>query len=170
MVTQNTVIEHDPGDVTAFYEMVCFTYSLNPVRGDRIKPGSSAESDGIEVAKCRRDFADAIAYFCARSCDPDNVTAVAVGRKDTKVVIWVASNANVSREVLEFLDNDVFNMVQRLAKMKQGQLPSEEKRTATRLLSNILNFTRKKIFKYYKATITAWKTIGEFSKSEGMTF
>ncbi|BAE64785.1 hypothetical protein BDV35DRAFT_375384 [Aspergillus flavus] len=150
MVTQNTVIEHDPGDVTAFYEMVCFTYSLNPVRGDRIKPRSSAERDGIGVAKCRRDFADAIAYFCARSCDPDNVTAVAVGRKDTKVVIWVASNANVSREVLEFLDNDVLNMVQRLAKMKQGQLPSEENRTVTRLLT----------------TITAWKAIGEFSKSE----
>ncbi|KAE8341966.1 hypothetical protein BDV24DRAFT_150756 [Aspergillus arachidicola] len=153
MVTQNTVMEHDSRDVTEFYEMVCFIYSLNPVRGNRIKPVSSAENDGFEVAKCRRDFADAIAYFCAYSCDPDNVTAVAVGRKDTKVVIWVASNANVSRGVLKFLDNDVFNMVQRLAKMKQGQLPSEEKRTVTRLLT----------------TIKAWRRIGEFSKSEDKT-
>ncbi|KAE8133562.1 hypothetical protein BDV38DRAFT_296065 [Aspergillus pseudotamarii] len=168
MVTQKTVIEHDPDDVREFYEMVCLTYSLSPVRGNRIKPVSSAERDGFYVAKCRRDFADAIAYFCAYSCDPDNVTAVALGRKDTKAVIWIASNANVSPEVLNFLDNDVLNMVQRLAKTKQGQLPSDEHRTVTGLLGNILDFTRKKIFKYYKATITVWRKIGELSKAEGL--
>ncbi|KAE8371072.1 hypothetical protein BDV26DRAFT_276824, partial [Aspergillus bertholletiae] len=148
--------------------MVCFTRSLSLVRGNRIKPLSSTESDGFEIAKRRRDFADAIAYFCAYNGEPDNVTAVALGRKDAKVVVWIASNATVSPEVLNFLDNDVLSMVQRLAKTKQGQLPSDEKGTVTRLLRNILNFTRKKIFKYYKTTITTWKEIGELSNPEGL--
>lgn len=150
--------------------MICFTRSLSPVRGNRIKQVFSAESDGFEIAKCRRDFADAIAYFCAYKADPDNVTAVALGRKDTKVVLWVASNANVPAKVIDFLNNRALNVVQRLAcaDMKQGQLPPSEYDTALMLLGEILQFTRKKIFKYYKPAIAAWKKIRKAVNPKGM--
>ncbi|KAL5003002.1 hypothetical protein BDV10DRAFT_180699 [Aspergillus recurvatus] len=163
--------KHDLNDVRRFYEMICFTRSLSPVRGSRIKPVSSAESDGSGVAKCRRDFADAIAYFCAYDGDPDSVTAVALGRRDTKIVLWVASNAKVSEKVIDFLNNDVLAVVQRLAcaNMKQEQLPSTEQEVVPRLLERALHFTRKKIFKYYKLAIAAGKRIwGESLNPEGL--
>ncbi|KAL5044623.1 hypothetical protein BDW71DRAFT_185879 [Aspergillus fruticulosus] len=170
MATRGTVREHDPDNVKEFYEMVCFTRYLSPVRGNRIKLVSSAESDGFSVAKCRRDFADAIAYFCAYNGDPDSVTAVALGKMNTKVILWVASNANVPRKVIDFLENDVLNIVQGLAhsNTKQGQLPSGEPEIVASLLQKILQFTRKRIFKYYKAAIVTWKDIREFSNPEGL--
>lgn len=169
MAIKKTMIEHDPGDVRRFYEMICFTRSLSPVRGNRIKQVFSVESDGFEIAKCRRDFADAIAYFCAYRANPDNVTAVALGRKNTKVVLWIASNANVPAKVIDFLNNSALNVVQRLAcaDMKQGQLPPSEHETALMILGKILQFSRKKIFKYYKPAIAAWKEICRVVNPQG---
>lgn len=168
MPTKGPVIENDPADLRDFYEMVCFTHSLSIVRGERIKPASSVESDGFEVAKCRRDFADAIAYFCAYTPSPDKVTAVALGRMDKKVVVWVASNATVSACVLEFLDKCLLNTVQGLAATKEGQLPSGEHESVTALLGEILRFTKKKIFKYYKPAIAIRNKIWEFGNPDSM--
>ncbi|KAL4780086.1 hypothetical protein BJX76DRAFT_364605 [Aspergillus varians] len=160
MATQDTVVENHPDDLREFYEVVCLTRSLSAVRGDRIKPASSAESDEIEVAKCRRNFADAIAYFCAYDGDPDNVTAVALGRTNTKVVVWVASNTNVSAKVINFLNDPVLNIVQRLAcATTERQLPSGKQELVCGLLDDILKFAWKKIYKYYKNALGTWTKI-----------
>lgn len=168
MPIQGVVIQNNPTDVKEFYEMVCFTHSLNLVRGERIKPTFSVEDDGVEVGKCRRDFADAIAYFCAYTANPDHVTAVALGRIETKIALWVASNANVSQRVVKFLDERVLNAVQRLAATKEGHLPSDEHGPVSRLLDEILQFTKKKIFKYYRGAITVWNKICQPGKLDGM--
>ncbi|KAL2827775.1 hypothetical protein BDW59DRAFT_179037 [Aspergillus cavernicola] len=166
-------MEHDPKDVEAFYEIICFSRSLSVVRGNRIKPRWSAESDGVDLAKCRRDFADAIAYFCAYSCSPDCVTAVALGKRNTKVVLWVASNAKVQAKVINFLKDDVLNVLKELAcaSIAQGCLPSnkqELERRLASLLDKILQFTREKNFKYYKSALTIWREICRSTKGEGL--
>ncbi|KAL4962969.1 nucleic acid/nucleotide deaminase domain-containing protein [Aspergillus stella-maris] len=160
MPTRKNVIEQDPGDVEAFYAIICFSRSLNIVRGNRIKPMFSAESDGVDLAKCRRDFADAIAYFCAYKSDPDCVTAVALGQRETKVILWVASNAKVPRKVVDFLESNVLNVVQRLAYafMQEPSPPSEAERI-TGLLNEVLQFTSEKNFTYYKRAVTTWSRI-----------
>jgi hypothetical protein len=171
MPTRKKVLEHDPGDVEAFYAIICFSRSLNIVRGDRIKPTFSAETDGVDLAKCRRDFADAIAYFCAYKGDPDCVTAVALGQRGTKVILWVASNAKVPRKVVDFLESDVLNAVQGLAyAFTQEQLPPSETERVTDLLNKVLQFTSEKIFKYYKRALMTWRGVYGSGITEGTVF
>ncbi|KAL4925949.1 nucleic acid/nucleotide deaminase domain-containing protein [Aspergillus undulatus] len=160
-------MEHDPGDVEAFYEIICFSRSLNIVRGNRIKPVFSAENDGVDLAKCRRDFMDAIAYFCAYNGSPDYVTAVALGKSETKVILWIASNAKVSGKVIEFLESDVLNVVQGLAHaVTQGSLPPSKEERVTGLLNRVLQFTSQKTFKYYRNAVNTWKCICESWNTE----
>ncbi|KAL2813876.1 hypothetical protein BJX63DRAFT_208180 [Aspergillus granulosus] len=165
---QEQVIEPNPRDVQAFYQIIWFSRSVNIVRGNRIKPIHSAESDGVDLAKCRRDFADAIAYFSISDGDPDHVTAVALGEKESKVILWIASNTNVRSKVVDFLETDVLCVVQELACAQiQGQLPPSENKRGLGLLERVLEFNSDKNLKYYKVAVWRWEDINKSTDTEG---
>jgi hypothetical protein len=87
-----------------FYEPLLLLNALGQVRGSRIKPDLSSNATVLNHRKIRRSFADGIAYICAYRKEPDYVTAVALERTPQGIDIWVAANANIEPNVVEFLN------------------------------------------------------------------
>lgn len=153
-----------------FYDIICLLRSLSLVRGSRIKQKHSVEQDGCNIAKLRREFADALSYICAYDKTPDSVTAIALGRRKQKVTVWIAANNNVKQKVIIFL-NQVLKMLEDIANMTvpcaSGHYHLEVK--ICHLLSFILDFNRERNYKYYKYFLLCWNTIGQPEEPTGET-
>lgn len=151
MVLDSVVVSHEERRIHEFYQIVYLLQSLGVRRGDRIK--LSDEEKNYSLAKHRRNIADALAYMAAYDKKPDRVTAVALGKENGRLVVWIAANKSVRSEVTDFLAK-VFS---RLEKIVYG--PESEK---GKFLDFILKFNRKGVQKYYGKFLGSWE---EYYKS-----
>ncbi|KAE8374851.1 hypothetical protein BDV26DRAFT_295609 [Aspergillus bertholletiae] len=128
-----------------FYRIVHLLGCMNVTRGDRIK----GKKEGYTVAQFRRDTADALAYIAAYDKLPARVTAIALGREEGKLVVWITANENVQTEVVNFLTE----VLSRLDNIANNPILEDEEE----FLDFVLDFNHKGILKYYTSFYGAWK-------------
>lgn len=165
--------EHESGRIHRFYDIICLLHSLSIVRGSRIKRKFSVEQDGCNIAKFRRDFADALAYICAYDKNAKCVTAIALGRRDEKIIVWIAANEKVKQKVRSFL-NQVLKMLDEIANETVSWAPghypitqSHQKPKPCNLLNVILEFNKERNHKYYTAFVSCWTKICKSGAATG---
>ncbi|OJJ33738.1 hypothetical protein ASPWEDRAFT_113272 [Aspergillus wentii DTO 134E9] len=158
MAVDGRTLQHDSKTIKKFYEVACLLHSLNVARGDRIKQNLPTEDDEYNLSKCRREFADALAYISVKEKGGDTVTAVALGKSDEKVKIWIAMNKEVTDRdpVWAFLDK----VLQELDRIADQQNKSPDRKKQEDILRDyILKFNKKKIYSYYTGALSFWNKI-----------
>ncbi|KAE8141231.1 hypothetical protein BDV38DRAFT_279137 [Aspergillus pseudotamarii] len=148
MAINSLVLSHEEKRIREFYQIVYLLQSLDVRRGDRIKGKFPDEENYYSLAKHRRNIADALAYMAAYDKKPDRVTAVALGKENGRLVVWIAANKTVRPEVTDFLAI----VLSRLEEIVYGSESEKGK-----LLDLILKFNRKGVQKYYDKFCRSWE-------------
>ena len=166
-------VNHESKRIHRFYDIICLLSSLSITRGSRIKQKYSVEQDGCSIAKFRRKFADALAYICAYDKTAESVTAIALGRREKKVTIWIAANGKVKEKVTKFL-NKILKMLDDIVNLpcaSSFNLMIESKLGVKfcEILSSILDFNEKRNYKYYESFLSQWTSVCKSEEPSGET-
>ncbi|KAJ6024630.1 hypothetical protein N7540_005427 [Penicillium herquei] len=147
-----SLISHQPRRLRLLYEPLCLLHSLGEVRGDRIKPGElSHEGSGLTGPRCYRSFVDAIAYICAYRKEPDYVTAAALEDTPDAIVVVLAANGGIDRDVVIFLETVVLVILSWVVKNYRISLVKKEGQKVMKVLADyVLSLNAPKIFQYYQ--------------------
>jgi hypothetical protein len=153
------------------YEPLLLLSALGQVRGERIKKNIEPDITEVDHTKARRSFADGLAYISSYDKDPDLVTAVALERAPSGVIVWLAANAGVQPKVKAFIQS-VLNDLNTVA----IQSTAIERRNKgielyEPILTDVINFNEKRLGVYdnkiKKLISSCFPTINEASKYTG---
>ncbi|KAE8359066.1 hypothetical protein BDV27DRAFT_168838 [Aspergillus caelatus] len=147
MAMNPVVVSHEEKRIHEFYQIVYLLQSLGVRRGDRIRGGPSEKQEPCTVAKHRRNVADALAYMAAYDKKPDRVTAVALGKEEGRLVVWIAANKRVRDKVKDFLAT-VLNWLDKIACGTESEKGD--------FLNFVLWFNREGVNKYYENFLYFW--------------
>ncbi|KAB8071215.1 hypothetical protein BDV29DRAFT_197576 [Aspergillus leporis] len=151
MAINSALLDHEEKEIRKFYQIIYLLSSLSIMTGDRIKYGLPAEQDWFSLSKFRRDIADALAYISAYAKDTDSVTAVALGKEDGKVVVWIAANQKVKAKVVGFL-TEVLGRLDDIAQSPESEREDD-------IFDFVLDFNQMRIFRYYRNFCGIWTEI-----------
>ncbi|KAI9813828.1 MAG: hypothetical protein M1827_003618 [Pycnora praestabilis] len=123
-----------------FYEPLLLLRILDPVRGQHIPRQDYEIASGNQ--ELRKDYTNAIAYICDRKTGGDTVTAVALQKLPSGVVIWIAANKNIQSGTIDYL-RDVLKDV--------DQVTSDTKvLVECRVFSKIIQFNKERLDTYIR--------------------
>jgi hypothetical protein len=155
------------------YEPLVLLNALGPVRGERIKKSLEPDITEVNHAKARRSFADGIAYISAYDKTPDLVTAAALEKAPSGVIVWLAANADIKPEVRTFVQgildklNDVAIQPTAIARSDRG------KELYDTILTDTVNFNKARLRVYddkiKKLTSLCFPTGHNLSKTGGQS-
>lgn len=132
-----------------FYEPLLLLSALGQIRGERIKPAIDADTPSPNLQRLRRSFVDGIAYICAYEKDPGRVTAAALEKTPQGITVWLAANAKIGVNVIQFLET-VLSDIQRIAELNNRESRQREgEKTVEYLTSRIVAFNEPRIRAYY---------------------
>jgi hypothetical protein len=104
--TPPTPLSLSPKLMKRFYEPLVLQHVLDPIRGSRIGCEflSSLDESELDNRKLRRSFVNSLAYICDFKKGGATVTAIALETRPAGVVIWVAANETVKKNVVLSLE------------------------------------------------------------------
>lgn len=131
-----------------FYEPLLLLHSLGPIRGERIKSEANINTLSPNIHRLRRSFVDGLAYICSYEKGPSCVTAVALEKIPQGIVVWLAGNETVGKQVIRFLES-VLSDVQRISELNDRDVRLREgERIEEDLTSRIIAFNTSRLTYY----------------------
>ncbi|KAJ5729091.1 uncharacterized protein N7483_003599 [Penicillium malachiteum] len=128
---------HQPRRLRLLYEPLYLLHSLGEVRRDWIKPGEVSHEDlGSTGPRCYQNFVDAIAYICAYRKEPEYVTAAALEDTPDAIVVFLAANGGIDRDVVIFLKNVVLVILSWVIKNHSISLVKTEGQKVMKVLAD----------------------------------